>query len=83
VSVYFATNRWIFNCREEGKRLSCLKFSIDGQFFRVVSLYKINQEVYIVDDNKVNFHSNDTLMEVAKRYIEERYGKIENVITRE
>ncbi len=83
MSIYFATNRWIFKCQEEGKRLSCLKFSIDGQFFRVVSIYKINQEGYIIDDNKVSFHTDDTLWDIAKKYIEKNYGKIENVIAKE
>jgi len=83
MSIYITTERWIFNCSEERERISCLKFGVDGQFFRVVGIAKIGGKCYIVDDIKKEIRVNGTLLDTTKKYISETYGKIENVVIRD
>jgi hypothetical protein len=82
MAYIFVTERFVFKCREEGESLSeslsCVKFSVDGQFFRVISISRIGEKYYVIDDNKKEIRSNDTLLNVAKMYIKETYGEIKN-----
>ncbi len=75
----FVTERFVFKCKEEGESLSCLKFSTDGQFFRVINISRIYDKYYVIDDVKREIRSNNTLLNVAKRYIKETYGEIKNI----
>jgi len=76
----FVTDRWVFKCKEEGERFSCLKFSVYGQFFRVIDISRIYEKYYVIDDNKKEIRSNDTLLNVVKKYISETYGEIKDVV---
>ena len=75
----FVTDRWAFKCKEEGESISCLKFSVDGQFFRVISISRIYDKYYVIDDAKREIRSNDPILNVTKRYIKETYGEIKNI----
>jgi len=78
MAYIIVTEKWVFKCKEEGETLSCLKFSVDGQFFRVIDITRIYEKYYVIDDIKKEIRSNDTLLNVAKRYISETYGEIKN-----
>ena len=79
----FVTKRFVFKCTEERERISCLKFSVDGQFFRAISVYRVNNKCYVVDDTNKEIRSYGTLLNTTKQYIATTYGKIESVITRD
>ena len=83
MSYILVTERFVFKCSEEHERMSCLKFGVDGQFFRVVSIGHIGDKYYIIDDEKKEIRVNDTLLGAMKWYITQKYGKIENTITRD
>jgi len=74
----FVTDRWVFKCREEFGDLSCLKFSVSGEFFRAIRISRIGEKYYVIDDNKKEIRSNDDILSVTKKYISETYGKIKN-----
>ena len=80
MAYIFVTQKFVFKCREEGEVLSCLKFSIYGQFFRVIDIAKIGEKYYVIDDDKKEIHSNDDLFSVARKYIGENYGEIKNFV---
>jgi hypothetical protein len=77
MSIYIYTERFIFSCTDEGKRISCLKFGIDGQFVRVISVAEKDEGYYIIDDAKKEIRSEEGLLAVTKQYINAVYGKIE------
>jgi len=79
MAYIFVTDRWVFKCKEEGERFSCLKFSVYGQFFRVIDISRIGEKYYVIDDSKKEIRSDDILLNVAKRYISETYGEIKNI----
>ncbi len=66
MAYIFVTERFIFKCKEEGESLSCLKFSVSGQFFRVIDIAKIGEKYYVIDDNKKEIRSNNTLLNVPR-----------------
>ena len=78
MAYIFTTDKWVFKCKEENENLECLKFSVSGEFFRVISISRIGEKYFVVDDEKKEIRSNDFLLNIAKRYIEETYGKIKN-----
>ena len=78
MAYIFVTKRFVFKCKEEGESLSCLKFSVDGQFFRVINIAKIGEKYFVIDDEKKEIRLNDTLLNVAKKYISDTYGEIKN-----
>ena len=80
MAYIFVTDRWVFKCKEEAGGFSCLKFSINGEFFRVISISKIGGKYFIIDDSKKEIRSNLNLLDVTKKYIAETYGEIRNVI---
>ena len=83
MNVYLYTDRWIFKCTQERERLSCLKFDSNGQFFRVIAVYRAGGKYYVIDDKNVTIQVSDTPLNVMKQYISKTYGKIENVVTQE
>ena len=78
MAYIFVTERFVFKCKEEGESLSCLKFSVDGQFFRVINISKIGEKYFVIDDEKKEIRLNDTLLNIAKKYISDTYGEIKN-----
>ena len=82
MAYVFVTERFIFKCKEEVSGFSCLKFSINGEFFRVINISKIGEKYFIIDDSKKEIRSNLNLLDVTKKYIAETYGEIRNVFER-
>ncbi len=79
----FVTKRFIFKCKEAREKFECIKFGIDGQYYRPVDICKLSESYYIIDDNKKEIRSHSTLLNVTKKYITETYGEIEDIITRD
>ena len=80
MTFVFYTKRFVFKCEEERQRMSCIKFGSDGQFFRAIGIARIGGKYYVVDDTNTEFRSNCTLLGATKQYIEQKYGKIVNVV---
>ena len=83
MSIYIYTERFIFSCTDEGKRVSCLKFGVDGQFFRAISINQVGNKYYIIDDKNKEIRASDTMLNVLRKYIYETYGRIEDVFVRD